>query len=219
MTPASTSQSTNLTVKQRRAAKREEKLARFKREQTRRRRNRRIAAISIPTTVLAVAAAIVLPAILTTKPPTYTPGGSGASIEGVSTFDNEATHVETPVDYAEVPPAGGDHSPTWLNCAIYTQPVPDENAVHSLEHGAVWVTYDPSLEASQLDALRAKLPTTQVILSPYDPLPAPIVLSAWNAQLELESADDPRVAAFFEEYWNGDDAPEAGASCAGGVDG
>jgi hypothetical protein len=219
MNPAMTSGSANLTVKQRRAAKREEKLAKLRRQQQRSRRNRRIAAISIPVAVLAVVAAIVLPAILIPKPPSYEAGGSGAVVEGVSTFENVSTHVETPVSYPETPPAGGDHSPTWLNCGVYTEPVPDENAVHSLEHGAIWVTYDPSLGADQLGVLRSQLPATHVILSPYDELAAPIVLSGWNVQLEIESADDPRIEEFIEEYWQAENAPEPGASCTGGVDG
>ena len=219
MNASPTSGSMNLTVKQRRAAKREEKLAKFRRQQQRSRRNRRIAAISIPVAVLAVVAAIVLPAILNPKPPSYEAGGSGAVIEGVSTFENAATHVETPVTYSETPPAGGDHSPTWLNCGVYNQPVPEENAVHSLEHGAIWATYDPTLDAGQLGVLRSKLPTTHVILSPYDELTVPIVLSGWNVQLELESADDSRIQEFIEEYWQAENAPEPGASCNGGVDG
>jgi hypothetical protein len=219
MNRATTPGGLNLTVKQRRVAKREEKLAKLRRQQNERRRNRRIIAISIPVGVLALVAAIVVPAVLIPKPPSYEPGGSGAVIEGVSTFENASTHVETPVSYPETPPAGGDHSPTWLNCGVYTEPVPNENAVHALEHGAIWVTYDPSLDEGQLGVLRSKLPPEHVILSPFDGLPAPIVLSGWNVQLELESADDSRVQEFIEEYWQAENAPEPGASCVGGVDG
>jgi len=219
MSPASSPRLTDLTVKQRRAAKRAEKLAKFRRQQKQRRRNRRIVAVAVPIAVLVTVGAIILSVVLTPKPASYTAGSSGVAVEGVEEFTNAATHVETPVTYAQSPPAGGDHSPTWLNCWIYTQLIPDENAVHSLEHGAIWVTYDPSLDASQLGTLRSKLPTTHVILSPYDGLSVPIVLSGWNVQLGLESADDSRIATFFEEYWKGENAPEPGASCTGGVDG
>jgi hypothetical protein len=58
-----------------------------------------------------------------------------------------------------------------------------------------------------------------VILSPYDELTVPIVLSGWNVQLELESADDSRIQEFIEEYWQAENAPEPGASCTGGLDG
>lgn len=169
--------------------------------------------------VVAITTAIVLSVILIPKPPSYAVGGSGAAIEGVEKIDNTSTPVETPVAYAQTPPAGGSHSPAWLNCGIYNQAVPNENAVHSLEHGAIRVTYDPSVAARQLDKLRSKFPRTQVILSPYDGLRAPIVLSGWNVQLGVENADDSRTASFFEEYWNGENAPEPGASCIGGISG
>ena len=57
----------------------------------------------------------------------------------------------------------------WLNCGIYDQPVPNENAVHSLEHGAVWVTYDATtVSGDELDALKSQLPSTYIVLSPYE---------------------------------------------------
>jgi hypothetical protein len=149
----------------------------------------------------------------------YTSGGSGDIIAGVETFRNLPGHTESPVTYPQTPPAGGEHHPTWLNCGIYTEAVPNVYAVHSLEHGAVWVTYDRNLSADALAALRAHLPSTYVVLSPYGGLPSPIVLSAWNAQLRLESPDDPRLPRFFEEYWRNQNVPEPGALCTGGSDG
>jgi len=142
-------------------------------------------------------------------------------IEGVKTF-TELTpqHVNGPVSYPQTPPAGGDHAQAWLNCAIYAEPVPNENAVHSLEHGAVWITYDPALiTGEQLNTLREAIPNTYVILSPYQGLPSAIVASAWGVQLQVSQANDPRIAAFIEEYRESKLAPEPGAPCSGGVDG
>ena len=142
-------------------------------------------------------------------------------IEGVKTF-TELTpqHVNGPVSYPQTPPAGGDHAQAWLNCAIYAEPVPNENAVHSLEHGAVWITYDPALiTGEQLNTLREAIPNTFVILSPYLGLPAAIVASAWGVQLQVNQANDPRIAAFIEKYRESKLAPEPGAPCSGGVDG
>jgi hypothetical protein len=97
--------------------------------------------------------------------------------------------------------------------------VPNVYAVHSLEHGAVWATYDPGLSADALASLREHMPSSYVILSPYVGLPSPIVLSAWNRQLLLDSPDDPRLPQFFEEYWRNQNVPEPGALCTGGFDG
>lgn len=149
----------------------------------------------------------------------YSAGSSGEIVEGVQTFLNPTGHVTGAVAYPQTPPAGGEHNPSWLNCGAYSDPVPNELAVHSLEHGAVWVTYDPSLAEGELETLRTHLPSTYFVLSPYPGLPAPIVLSAWNAQLRVQTADDPRIRAFFEEYWRSQFVPEPGALCTGGIDG
>lgn len=206
------------SAKQQRAAQRQHKLEEYRQREARARRNRRIgigAAIVVP---IAVVGAVLTSVLLTPRPATYTAGSAGASVEGVKTFQNSSTHVKGAVNYQQTPPAGGDHSEVPLNCGIYNKPVPNENAVHSLEHGAIWVTYDPSLSEDQLRELRTKLPSTYVILSPYESLPAPIVLSGWNVQLQVQDAGDKRIGEFFEEYWIGKNAPEPGAPCTGGLD-
>jgi hypothetical protein len=43
-------------------------------------------------------------------------------------------------------------------------------------------------------------------------------MSAWNAQLKLDSADDPRVSEFLTAYWRSQNAPEPNASCSGALD-
>ena len=54
---------------------------------------------------------------------------------------------------------GGEHFAAWLDCGVYDAPVPDEVAVHDLEHGAVWITYDAdALDAEQVAALEDALP-------------------------------------------------------------
>jgi hypothetical protein len=122
------------------------------------------------------------------------------------------------LDYTMSPPAGGPHNAVWLNCGVYSEPVPNENAVHDLEHGAVWITYAPDLSQSDIDKLKAKTPSTYAVLSPYEGLDAPIAISAWGAQLKLTDPDDPALQAFIDRYWRAADAPEPGAPCTGGVD-
>jgi len=125
-------------------------------------------------------------------------------------------HVEGDVDYAQVPPVGGKHDPVWLDCGAYDAPVRDENAVHDLEHGSVWITYRPDLDADGVRTLTEALPQNG-ILSPYDGLPAPVVVTVWGRQLRLTGADDPRLVLFIQRYGAGRTAPEPFASCAGGV--
>lgn len=145
--------------------------------------------------------------------------GAGGQIEGVQTFPNlERGHTLEPVAYAQTPPAGGRHHPTWQNCGVYTQPVPNENAVHSLEHGVIWITYQPDLDAAELQTLQDLTRQSGYrLLSPYPGLPSPIVLSAWGYQLQVESTDDPRILDFIEAYEQNPRGPEPGAPCTGGV--
>ena len=80
------------------------------------------------------------------------------------------------MDYPQSPPAGGEHSPVWQNAGFYEEPVSNETAVHTLEHGAVWITYRPDLPREQKDAIR-ELEDAQscVLASPYEGLDAPVV--------------------------------------------
>lgn len=208
------------TVKQQRAQQREAKVEAFKKERARKARNKKIGIVSAIVGGVAIIALVVF-AVSTTIPrfATYAGGGKGdTSIEGLETFTNTNNHTEDTVDYAQTPPAGGDHNAIWLNCGIYTEPVPNENAVHVLEHGAIWVTYDPSMSDEDLATLKSKLPASYVLLSPFEGLDSNFVLSAWDAQLKLDDVNDPRIADFFTGYWKGGTAPEIGAPCSGGID-
>ena len=140
-------------------------------------------------------------------------------LAAVQTFSGlTRNHTSGRVAYAQTPPVGGDHAPVWLNCGYYDQPVPNENAVHDLEHGAVWVTYRPGLAASQVARLKSLAEDqTYVTVSPYPGLPSPVVASAWGVQLRLPSATDPRLQEFLRKYVQGPQTPEPGAPCTGGV--
>lgn len=150
-----------------------------------------------------------------------TPAGDTtiAAIPGVKTYSGLAqTHVSGTVTYPQNPPVGGPHNSVWLTCGIYNAPVPNENAVHSLEHGAVWITYQPDLPASDVQHLRSLVKRrAYVILSPYNGLPMPVVASAWGVQLQLRSAYDSRIAQFIQKYEQGPQTPESGATCSGGT--
>jgi len=211
----------NQTVKQQREQKRQEKLAEYQRQLAKRRRSKLVWWVVGGAAAVTVVAVVVASFVFAPTPaPTYQAGNStGLEIEGVQTFENETNHVEGVVDYPQNPPAGGPHNSVWLNCGVYTEPQTNENAVHSMEHGAIWVTYDPALSDADLDALKSHLPASYLVLSPYEGLDSPIVLSAWNHQLKIDDANDPRIAQFFTEYWRSQNAPEPNASCSGAING
>ena len=141
-------------------------------------------------------------------------------IEGVQTYpDLSRNHVPN-ATFAQEPGVGGDHSPQWTTCAVYTAPVEEARAVHSLEHGAVWIADRPDLPADQVQRLTSLVQgKPYVLLSPYPGLDAPVKATAWGLQLATEDASDSRLAAFVAKYANGPQTPEKGASCTGGVNG
>lgn len=144
------------------------------------------------------------------------------ALKDVVSFDyTSGQHVQQgqPVSYTESPPVGGQHDPYWQTCQFYSQPIRSENAVHSLEHGAVWITYRPDLPQDQIDELQQIADGDGFILvSPYPNLQAPVVVQSWNHQLVLTGADDSHLKKFIKEYkTNPDTTPEYGASCSGGV--
>jgi hypothetical protein len=141
----------------------------------------------------------------------------GGDIQGVQTFSGlTRNHTKDTVAYPQSPPVGGDHNPAWQNCGVYDQPIQNEHAVHSLEHGAVWLTYRPDLPADQVAILqRFAVGQSHVLVSPYPNLGHAVVATAWGVQLAVDSASDPRLAQFIAEYQLGPTAPESGVTCSG----
>ncbi|MGY1746052.1 DUF3105 domain-containing protein [Blastococcus sp. SYSU D00695] len=142
------------------------------------------------------------------------------TLEGTQVADHAIgqQHVRTDVDYAEDPPVGGPHDPVWADCtgSVYDVPVRAENAVHSLEHGALWLTYDPDLaSADDVAALTGLVDgVPHRMLSPHPGLGVTVSAQAWNHRLTADSGDDPRLAAFADLLTaNPETTPEPGATC------
>ena len=143
---------------------------------------------------------------------------AGGIPEGTREVDpGEPLHVESDIYGPDEVPAGGPHSPIWANCGFYDTPIAAENAVHSLEHGAVWITYRPDLAASEIAALRDLVSGRRKVLASPVLQTDPLMATAWGYQLSLETTEDPRLQQFLAEFAGSLSAPEPGASCSGGV--
>jgi hypothetical protein len=145
-----------------------------------------------------------------------TAGYPGPGTAGAGTVTHD--HVDGPVTYAVTPPVGGPHNGVWMNAGVYTKPVPAERAVHTLEHGAVWITYDPDLSAAKVQQLvdffnkQTMIPEASdggrsnryVEVSPWtdNSLPSPIMISSWGYQLGVDSPTDPRLQQFVDTFRN-----------------
>ncbi|MFJ6831434.1 DUF3105 domain-containing protein [Streptomyces sp. NPDC091209] len=142
--------------------------------------------------------------------------------DGVKTWKGTLTrnHVAKTVTYPMEPPVGGDHNQVWMNCNgdVYAKAVNNMNAVHSLEHGAVWVTYNSKASDADVKALAAKVKKTPyTLMSPVEDQKDPIMLSAWGKQRTVTGASDKNVDAFFADFVQGKQTPEPGAACTNGL--
>lgn len=188
-----------------------------KAEQARERRSK-----IITTTVIAVVVLALIGggAYLWSTGEDKEPPAKASPTEGEKTWKGlSRDHVQTTVDYPMSPPAGGDHNPVWAVCdgKVYTKEIPNEKAVHSLEHGAVWITYTDKAAEKDIKKLSKKVSSTPyTLMSPYGDQSSPITLTAWGHQVGVQKASDPRVEKFLSKYVQGPQTPEPGASCSSG---
>jgi Protein of unknown function (DUF3105) len=129
----------------------------------------------------------------------------------------ERNHTDGRVNYPDSPPMGGNHNPAWADCTgtVYTRPVANENAVHSLEHGAVWITYRPGLAPAGISALQALVRGRDyTMMSPFPGLDRAVSVQSWGNQLKTDDPADPRITRFVTTYrQNPETTPEPGATC------
>jgi hypothetical protein len=183
----------------------------------------RIRRIVVLVGLLVLVAALGFELYKVTRPPKGgDPHNDIPALKATQYFDYAGgDHTGDPVKYAQTPPAGGPHDPTWDKCGMaYDAPPRNENAVHDLEHGTVWITYRPGLDAADVQSLQTQLEglkSGKWMLSPYPGLPAPVVVTVWNAQLDLTGANDSRLPVFIQEYGDEHTAPEPLSTCGGGA--
>jgi Protein of unknown function (DUF3105) len=195
--------------------------------------------IAAATAVVVFAAVVIIAVVAThksgsSKPSSTSTGGqtvdkndryrqpelaAAKAISGVTyRVEGQHNHVEGHITYDASPPVGGNHSQYWADCTgtVYSAAIANENAVHMLEHGAIWITYNPkTLPASELTQLKTYVAgVDRLALSPYPDLKSPISLQSWGYQLFVDKASDPRIAQFISTLkFNSKTTPEPGASC------
>ncbi len=137
---------------------------------------------------------------------------------GEEIADQGRGHVPdgTQVQYNSNPPTSGQHYIKWITRGIYDKPQVDGNLVHSLEHGAVIVSYKSDLSKEDVEKIKSVFGSTSVskkIMVPRDNLDVPIALTSWGRLLKLQIIDatsEAKIKEFMET--NKDRGPEKGAS-------
>jgi len=131
---------------------------------------------------------------------------------------DDRNHKDGTLSYVTSPPVGGAHNATPQNCNgnVYDAPIANEHAVHSLEHGAVWVTYKQGLPADQVAVLAKKVQGKDYsLMSPYTGLDKNVSVQVWGYQLKTDDVNDPRIDEFIKDT-RVVAALEPGISCSGG---
>jgi len=131
---------------------------------------------------------------------------------------DDRSHKDGTLSYVTSPPVGGAHNATPQNCNgdIYDAPIANEHAVHSLEHGAVWVTYKQGMPADQVAVLAKKVQGKDyTLMSPYTGLDKNVSVQVWGYQLKVDDVNDPRIDQFMKDA-RVNAALEPGISCSGG---
>jgi len=141
-----------------------------------------------------------------------------ARIPGIQVDEGQtAVHQSGVLEYPTYPPDGGNHNGYWADCTgtVYSQPIANENAVHALEHGAVWITYRSDITPDALSQLKSLVDgNDRMMLSPYPDQASPISLQSWGYKLAVDSPSDSRVGTFINLLrYNPDTTPEYGATC------
>lgn len=144
------------------------------------------------------------------------------NIPGVVIKEYQGQQHVTPdqrVAYDQTPPFGGPHDGIWADCTgvAYPTPVRTENMVHSLEHGAVWIAYNPGkLDEQSIERLKVRAEGKPYTMSsPHPGLDSPISVQSWGHQLKVDKADDPRIDQFITALRQNNNGvyPEIGGSC------
>jgi Protein of unknown function (DUF3105) len=131
---------------------------------------------------------------------------SGTVLENVQTFPILSREHINPGDshpaYNSNPPTNGWHYPVWADWGIYTQTLPDEQVIHNLEHGGVWISYRDSSDSdtvSKIQTLVSNDPDRMIVTyRPQDD--SAIAVAAWGVLLKLDQFDDSAIRAFIQRY-------------------
>lgn len=108
-------------------------------------------------------------------------------------------HATAPVDYVDLPPAGGPHDRCWADWGVATALVDDDNFVHNLEHGGVALLWNCSPdcpdERAAIEAFVASHERT--LATSYPAMPSRFAVVAWGARLTASCLDVPEIEAFY----------------------
>lgn len=112
--------------------------------------------------------------------------------------------------YNSNPPTSGPHYAQPADWGVYQEPLPDEELVHNLEHGGIWISYK-DIDAdtkSKLEAIGKANPGS-VVVTPRPANDSKIALASWTRLMKLDSSDETKILDFIKANKNKSPEPLA----------
>ena len=143
---------------------------------------------------------------------------SGSDFVGQPQAMDGRQHIDTGTagsGYSSNPAASGPHWPSPVEWGVYTDPLPQEAAIHNLEHGGIVIWYQADqVTAEQVSALESYTQTKngteryKILVAPWSgtDFGHPMAMVAWTWLLYLDEVDSGLMDQFFDQHYG--DAPE-----------
>lgn len=114
-------------------------------------------------------------------------------------------HINIGEDYGSYnsnPPTSGAHAGAapWGFSEVE---LIDQNAIHNLEHGGIWITYK-DIDEQSLETLRkiARSNPQSVLISPRAANDSPIAIASWGRLLKTDVVDEAQIKEFIKSNIN-----------------
>lgn len=107
--------------------------------------------------------------------------------------------------YNSNPPSSGWHYVSPARTDFYNEPIPDESAIHNIEHGDIWIAYRPTI-SDETKSILKKFAGAYVLVSPRAENAGDISLVAWGRVDTFDIVggvlDQERIQDFIRRYDN-----------------
>jgi hypothetical protein len=127
------------------------------------------------------------------------------AIQGQQHIDIGASHIA----YNSNPPTSGPHYVQPANWGVYQTELPDEQLIHNLEHGGIWISYTGIASTTQIDLEKLAKSYTKIIVEPRTKDDAPIILASWGRLEKFQTYDEQAIVAFIKANTNKSPEPMA----------
>jgi len=163
-------------------------------------RHRKIKKVVVWLAVLAVSAALIYGLVKWSKQAAQNKPGQAIADLG---REHIAVGSDRP-EYNSNPPTSGPHYAVPANWGIYDEPLPDEQLVHNLEHGGIWISYRDAGDQEAVNKLKSVADdfTIKVILTPRPENDSRIAVAAWGRLLKLADFDEQQIRDFIGAFIN-----------------